>query len=140
MAKITAIARALGCALAVFVLAGSAARAGDGPPMGRYEIRLHTYVAKAGHMQPYSITSHLVLRADGTYEIYDLPGKALRSRGTYVYEAGTAGAPGSLGVIRWKSGLNHEMGRGGSYFPSNPGFGCEQCIQVGKFAIAVLMK
>jgi hypothetical protein len=86
-----------------------------------------------------NVTSYMVLRSEGTYEIYELT-NALRSRGTYVFEPGNAGMPGSLGVVRWKSGLNYDLGRGGSYFTSNPGFNCQHCIVMGRNAVAVLDK
>lgn len=120
-------------------ICGFPAHANDDPLPGTYEIR-HYRVTKAASDQSYSITTYMVLKADGTYELYELPHRTLRSRGTYVFERGTRGQPGSEGLLVWKSGINHEMGRGGSYFLKNSTYGCEQCFVMGTNAVAVLKR
>jgi hypothetical protein len=114
------------------------AHAADGPPAGLYNIRLYapTRVGDNAARINYSITSYMILRADGNYEVYEKATKALRSRGTYTYEPGKEGLAGSERRVRWKSGLNYEMGRGGSYFPK-----CmdgPHCLIIGVNAVALL--
>jgi hypothetical protein len=114
------------------------AHAADGPPAGLYNIRLYapTRVGDNAARINYSITSYMILRADGNYEVYEKATKALRSRGTYTYEPGKEGLAGSEGRVRWKSGLNYEMGRGGSYFlKCTDG---QYCLFIGVNAVAVL--
>ncbi|MFO0989432.1 MAG: hypothetical protein U1F37_19070 [Alphaproteobacteria bacterium] len=125
-------------ALAVVAVCGPAGAA-DGPPAGRYEIRSYTAIPDSPSTI-YGTPSYMVLGANGSYELYDTKSNELRSRGTYAFESGTAGAPGSVGLVRWKSGINYEMGRGGSYFPSNAAFKCQHCIQLGSLVIAVLKR
>jgi hypothetical protein len=55
-----------------------------------------------------SVTGLIVLRADGTYELYDMPARSLRSRGNYRYDAAQK-------RVFWLSGVNYEMGRGGTF-------------------------
>ena len=55
-----------------------------------------------------SVTGLIVLRADGTDELYDMPARNFRSRGTYRYD------PVQKRVF-WLSGVNYEMGRGGTF-------------------------
>ena len=126
-------------ALAALVLASGAVHAADGPPAGRYEIRTY-HAASDDRSRAFGVVSYMILRAGGSYEFYDARSNELRSRGTYAFEPGTAGAPGSAGLVRWKSGINYDMGRGGSYFPRNAAFGCDHCIQMGSYVIAVLAR
>lgn len=124
--------------IAIAMLYGPA-RGADGPPPGRYEIRSYTAMPDSPSVA-YGTPSYMVLQADGSYALYETKSNELRSRGTYVFEPGTAGAPGSAGLVRWKSGINYEMGRGGSYFPRNAAYKCEHCIQMGSYVIAVLRR
>lgn len=138
MPKRLGSARAIMLALFTLVLAVAAGvgQAADGPSAGRYEIRTY-YAASDDPSRAYGVVSYMILRADGSYELYDSKSNELRSRGTYAFEPGNAGAAGSVGRVRWKSGINYDMGRGGSYFLSSTQFKCQNCIQMGSYVIAV---
>ena len=77
---------------------------------------------------PHTITTAMLLKADGTYEVYWYPSKQLRSRGTYTYSPETT-------RFRWLSGLNYEMGRGGTYIAEEGP--CRPCIQMNGSTVAV---
>lgn len=138
----TACVRALTFALIAMLVTVSpgSARAADGPPAGRYEIRTYHSPSPDPSRHLYAVLTYMLLRGDGGYEVYDAKSNELRSRGTYAFEPGNGGAPGSAGLVRWKSGLNYEMGRGGSYFPRNQPWGCDHCIQMNRLVIAVLTR
>ena len=89
--------------IAVALAAGSAARAEaqDGPRLGEYKVVLVQLTSG-------TVTSQLVLQPGGVYEVYDMPARTLRSRGNYRYD------PAARRMI-WLSGLNYEMGRGGTF-------------------------
>lgn len=70
----------------------------DHPRLGRYKIFINE-----------SLQGYLRLKEGGVYEVYWHPGRELRSRGTYRYDAAAK-------RIVWLSGLNHAMGRGGSHY------------------------
>lgn len=72
-----------------------------GPRTGEYKI---VQVA----LTTGSVTGAIVLKADGTYELYDMPARSFRSRGNYRYDA-------AQNRVVWLSGVNHEMGRGGTF-------------------------
>lgn len=89
-------------AVASMALAGLApsAEAQEAPRLGEYKL---VQVA----LTTGSVTGLIVLRGDGTYELYDMP-RTLRSRGNYRYD------PAQKRVL-WLSGVNYEMGRGGTF-------------------------
>ena len=89
-----------GC-LAAATLAVVAPAQDQSPRMGEYKL---VQVA----LTTGSVTGLIVLRADGTYELYDMPARSLRSRGNYRYD------PAQKRVV-WLSGVNYEMGRGGTF-------------------------
>ena len=88
---------------AIVMAAGLAPRAEaqDGPRMGAYKVVLV-------QLPTGTVTSLLVLQPGGVYEVYDMPARTLRSRGNYRYDAAAR-------RMIWLSGLNHEMGRGGTF-------------------------
>ena len=95
-----------GSALAVVGLLTTApmpvrAQNAAGPRPGTYKIVLVQLTTG-------TVTSHLVLRADGTYQVFDLDSKEPRGTGTWRYDAGAQ-------RVFWLTGLNREMGRGGSF-------------------------
>jgi hypothetical protein len=96
-----------GClALAVFgpLLAAPGpghAQSATGPRPGTYKIVLVQLTTG-------TVTSHLVLRADGTYQVFDLNSKEPRGSGTWRYDAAAR-------RVFWLTGLNNEMGRGGAF-------------------------
>jgi hypothetical protein len=95
---------ALGTMLLALVLAvglSPSAEAQEGPRLGAYKVVLVQLTSGVS-------TSQLVLQAGGAYEVYDMPARSLRSRGTYRYDAAAR-------RVIWLSGLNHEMGRGGTF-------------------------
>ena len=55
-----------------------------------------------------TVTSTLVLRADGTYQVFDLNSKEPRGGGTWRYDAAAR-------RVFWLTGPNYEMGRGGAF-------------------------
>ena len=89
-----------GCLSAVMFAAMASAQ-DQGPRMGEYKL---VQVA----LTTGTVTGLIVLRADGTYELYDMPARSLRSRGNYRYD------PAQKRVF-WLSGVNYEMGRGGTF-------------------------
>ena len=100
--KATTRRAAVCAAIAMVTLAGiaSAVQAQEGPRLGEYKL---VQVA----LTTGSVTGLIVLRGDGTYELYDMP-RTLRSRGNYRYD------PAQKRVV-WLSGVNYEMGRGGTF-------------------------
>ena len=139
MLNFSPLSRVLACALTICAVVHTAGPAhADGPPAGTYNIRQYTptRIGESFTHINYSITSYMILRADGNYEVYEKATKALRSRGTYTFEPGKEGLAGSEGRVRWKSGLNHEMGRGGSYFLKFRD--SEYCVVLGGNTVAVL--
>jgi len=98
-AKRRAFLRSAALAAVIFALPASAQDAG--PRMGEYKI---VQVA----LTTGSVTGLIVLRADGTYELYDMPARSFRSRGNYRYDPAQK-------RVAWLSGVNHEMGRGGTF-------------------------
>ena len=72
-----------------------------GPRPGTYKIVLVQLTTG-------TVTSHLLLRADGTYQVFDLNSKEPRGSGTWRYDAAAQ-------RVFWLTGLNHEMGRGGAF-------------------------
>ena len=134
----SAHARFLALAALALAIACGAAQAADGPPAGRYEIRTGFAPPTKDNPKGYDVLSYIILRADGSYELYYTEKNELRGRGTYTFEPGNAGAQGSVGIVRWKSGINYEMGRGGSYFPRNAQYGCNHCFVLGRNVVAVL--
>ena len=72
-----------------------------GPRLGIYDI---VTVALTSGVS----TNLLVLKAGGIYEILDRADNQVRSTGNYRYDAGSE-------RVFWLSGLNFEMGRGGTF-------------------------
>lgn len=106
MLKSSAVrALAFACALvAGAFFAGTPAVAQDAPRLGTYKI----VSVVTG------TTTQLVLRDGGVYEIYNFPTNEFRGRGTYRFD------PAARRVI-WLSGINHEMGRGGTFLIEDGG-------------------
>lgn len=96
-----AVLRAGAGCVVVAALAVVAPAQDQEPRMGEYKL---VQVA----LTTGSVTGLIVLRADGTYELYDMPARNFRSRGTYRYD------PVQKRVF-WLSGVNYEMGRGGTF-------------------------
>jgi hypothetical protein len=73
------------------------AQADDGPRLGEYELLID------------DVRHHyMVLKPGGVYEIYYASNREFRGRGTYRYDAAAK-------RVVWLSGLNYEMGRGGTF-------------------------
>ena len=77
------------------------AQGSSGPRPGTYKI---VFV----QLTTGTVTSTLVLRADGTYQVYDLGSREPRGGGTWKYD------PVARRVF-WLTGLNNEMNRGGAF-------------------------
>jgi hypothetical protein len=77
------------------------AQSAAGPRAGTYKIILVQLTTG-------TVTSTLVLRADGTYQVFDLNSKEPRGSGKWRYDAAAQ-------RVFWLSGINHEMGRGGAF-------------------------
>ncbi len=77
------------------------AQGAAGPRPGTYKIVLVQLTTG-------TVTSHLELRADGTYQVFDLGSKEPRGSGTWRYDAAAQ-------RVFWLSGLNRELGRGGAF-------------------------
>ncbi len=124
--------------IAALALAGllghdAPAQAQDVPRTGYYLIRQYTSSARITQQRglgpaPYSVSASMLLRADGTYEVYWYPSREFRGRGTYAFNPAD-------NTFRWHSGLNHEMGRRGTYV-TDAGI-CNPCIQFGPTTFAV---
>jgi len=84
---------------AASLAAADDAAAQEGPRLGEYKLRQGT-----GEVW----TGTIVLKGDGVYELYDMPTRNFRGRGNYRYDAAAA-------RVRWLSGINYEMGRGGTF-------------------------
>jgi hypothetical protein len=90
-------------AVAAAVLFGAfttLAHADDGPRLGVYRV----------YLVPFTDATYvydLVLMPEGKYEVREFD-NSLKSSGEYAYEE-------SKSRVRWLSGLNYEMGRGGSF-------------------------
>lgn len=91
----------LAISAAACLAAPERAAAQDGPRMGEYKL---VQVA----LTTGSVSGLIVLRADGSYELHDMPARSFRGRGTYRYDAGAK-------RVVWLSGINQEMGRGGTF-------------------------
>ena len=99
MLRLTTSAVSLLIAL-VFLFPLVAAHADDGPRAGRYKVYLVQLTTA-------SYAYDLVLLDGGQYEVREFD-DSVRSRGEYSYNA-------SESRVRWLSGLNYEMGRGGTF-------------------------
>ena len=109
-------AAALSClvALACFVGAAVPARSEEKPKlelkMGIWMIHQCSgpgLVRKNCILGEHSVSQYMIIRPGGIYEIYYYPTKEFRGRGTYEWDPVNA-------KVRWLSGINYEMGRGGS--------------------------
>ena len=83
------------------------AQSAAGPRPGTYKIILVQLTTG-------TVMSTLVLRADGTYQVFEVNSKELRGSGTWRYDAAAQ-------RVFWLTGLNHEMGRGGAFTVENGG-------------------
>ena len=105
MTAFATMRRGFGRALMAALFAGLAlagadpAAAQDGPRMGEYQLR-------QGNGEVW--TGNIVLRGDGTYELYDMPTRHFRGKGGYRYDAAAS-------RVVWLSGINKDMGRGGTF-------------------------
>ena len=86
------------CARAVHDV--GAARAEEGPRTGRYKVYLVELTTP-------SYVYDMVLLDGGHYEIRELD-DLVRSRGEYTFDP-------TASWVRWLSGLNYDMGRGGTF-------------------------
>jgi hypothetical protein len=95
------MARAMALLAAVLILASSSlARADDGPRLGAYRV----------YLVPFTDATYvydLLLLPEGKYEVREFD-NSLKSSGEYAYDE-------SQSRVRWLSGVNYEMGRGGSF-------------------------
>ncbi len=82
------------------MMAAWTARADSGPRPGVYKVYLVQFTNA-------SYVYDLVLKEDGRYEVREFD-DTLKSSGEYRYDAAQQ-------RVRWLSGLNYEMGRGGSF-------------------------
>lgn len=112
----------------------SPALAEEGPPLGRYDI-VNLTLLGGELLRPGSTTGYMIPREGGVYEDYDMTNNDVRSRGTYTLHPGE-GRDGAL-WLWWRSGLNLEMGGGGSYFPNNERNRCKRCILLDTRVIAI---
>jgi hypothetical protein len=76
------------------------ARADDGPRLGIYKVYLAQFTDA-------NYVYDLILKDGGRYEVREFD-NSLKSEGEYAYDA-------SRTRVQWLSGLNYEMGRGGSF-------------------------
>lgn len=77
------------------------AQPATGPRPGTYKVILVQLTTG-------TVTAHLILRADGTYQVHDVGSREPRGTGTWKYD------PAAKRVF-WLTGLNNEMGRGGTF-------------------------
>jgi hypothetical protein len=91
---------ALLLAAVMFAAVSGSANADDGPRLGTYRVYLVPFTDP-------SYVYDLVLLPEGKYEVREFD-NSLKSSGEYAYEADQS-------RVRWLSGLNYEMGRGGSF-------------------------
>jgi len=96
-----ALLRGAALGLLGFAAIGPAlAQGGSGPRLGTYKVVLVQLTTG-------SITNYLVLKEGGQYDVRELSGALYRS-GTYRYDEANR-------RVIWLSGLNYEMGRGGTF-------------------------
>ncbi len=127
---------ALFAAIAASGFAGGGAQAQDTPATGYYLIRQYSTTTNLTTLKglagaPYTVSLSMLLKADGTYEVYWYPSKEFRSRGTYTFNPAD-------NTFRWHSGLHYDMGRRGTYAQAD-GI-CDACIQFGPTTFAVPVK
>lgn len=96
------------------------AQSNEGPRPGRYRVYLVQFTTR-------TYTQDIVLHPDGRYEIFH-PSGNLYGSGRYEYEAAQQ-------RVRWLSGPNQELGRGGS-FSIREG-GRVHYILMGRFVYAI---
>lgn len=103
---------------------------GVAPPVHAQEAgpRLGTYKIVLVQLTSGTVSSLLVLKDGGVYEVHDMPGQSLRSRGNYRYDSAQR-------RVIWLSGLNYEMGRGGTFKVEQGGR--VHRIQLGSKAYAI---
>ncbi|RJF86289.1 hypothetical protein D3874_03955 [Oleomonas cavernae] len=97
----SALVRAVAVAAVLLAMvAFGAARAEEGPRTGRYKVYLVQLTTA-------SYVYDLILLDGGRYEVREFD-NSLKSQGEYRYEPAEQ-------RVRWLSGLNYDMGRGGTF-------------------------